>query len=229
MLTRSKGMAEINDLKKTLDEIKSENTATNKKIDELIKKLTDKEKKIVDLEARVEALEGEIKLQKTVNLRLEQLIDDHEQYGRRTSLRITGIPKDQNETALDCVNAVKSEIVKLGIEVPENCIDRAHRVGRPKANEDGSDARAIIVKFKSFSSRTMVYKKRPKWTQGNTSNIRFTVDLTKRRLALKNKAIELVKGIDAVDFVFADINCSLCMSETVKTVNLNFSYLRRNY
>ena len=108
------------------------------------------------------------------------------------------------------MNSVKAEIAKLGVDVPENCIDRAHRIGRPK----DQGPRPIIVKFKSFSSRTSVYKKRPKWSQENRSNVRFAVDLTKRRFALKNKAIELVKGIDAVDFVFADINCSLCLRLT---------------
>ena len=207
-------MADFKSLKKTLDEIKDDlrNKATNERIDELLAQVAQKDKKVDELEARVSALEGEISIQKTLNLRLERLIDDHEQYGRRTSLRITGISKTSpNETAHDCKSAVQEEIKKLGVTLDENCIDRAHRVGKPKEDAHGLEApRAIIVKFKSWNSRTTVYKNRPKWN-GPGGGIRFHVDLTKRRLSLKNRAIAMTNGVEAVDFVFADINCNTCL------------------
>ena len=139
MKTRGKDMADLKSLKETLDEIKNDlkNKATNDRIDELLAQLAQKEKKVEELEARVANLEGELHVQKTVNLRLERLIDDHEQYGRRTSLRVTGIPKiGPNETANDCKTAIQQELTKLGVTLADNCIDRAHRVGKPK--EDGN-------------------------------------------------------------------------------------------
>ena len=90
MQTRSRNMANILDMQKTLEEIKVQlaTKATNDKIDELLKEIREKDKKIESLEARIEALEGKIEVQSKVNSLLERKVDDGEQYQRRLSLRI---------------------------------------------------------------------------------------------------------------------------------------------
>ena len=100
---------------------------------------------------------------------------------------------------------MKEEIQKLdtGITDPDAVIDRAHRIGKITKTP-----RPIIVRFVSFRARTAVYRKRDKRKE---AKIRFATDMTKRRLALRNYASDLVKGNDLVDFVFSDINNNICM------------------
>lgn len=205
----------MDEIKKQLESIQNDLAlkATNEKIDELLGEIKRRDQKISDLEERVSVLEGDLKLQKIINNRLETLIDDQEQYQRRTSLRIWGIPQTHDEKSSDCLNLAQAEIEKLGAKIPVNCLDRAHRVGKVKQDDKGKDLpRAIIVKFKSWTSRTEVYQKRPKKKGKDTKGgVRFNLDLTKRRLKLKFKAIDATKDMEVVDFVFADVNCSIGM------------------
>ena len=78
----------------------------------------------------------------------------------------------------------------------------------------------MIIKFKSWDVRTNVYKGRKSLKEN-----KIFLDLTKRRLDLKNLAIEKVKGNQQVDFVCNDINCNLCM----KLTNDEFRYFNSEY
>ena len=70
----------------------------------------------------------------------------------------------------------------------------------------------MIVKFSTFRARTDVYRNRKKNSdQGDKGKVRFYIDQTKRRFELRKMAVEHVKGKPDVDFVFADINCNLCI------------------
>ena len=60
----------------------------------------------------------------------------------------------------------------MGVKIDQHEIDRAHRVGRPKA--DGP--RSIIVKLKSFGTKTLVTKNRRKL---KGKNLYVNEDLTK--------------------------------------------------
>ena len=105
MITRSSTkmstLAEVYDLLKTLQ---TEQSNSNKKIDELLEEIRAKDDKIRSLESRVEQLEGNLSiLQNTVKL-LEIKSDDNEQYSRRPSLRISHIPSSgYGENASKCV------------------------------------------------------------------------------------------------------------------------------
>ena len=61
----------------------------------------------------------------------EKLLDDNEQYSRRTSLRLNGIPYSGNESAEQSLKKVKDEVFKLGLQndLVDRDFDRAHRVG----------------------------------------------------------------------------------------------------
>lgn len=116
-----------------------------------------------------------IKLQQT----LKQVItknDDLEQYSRRSCLRISGIPEEDDE---DVPRLVLTLANRVGATIRPNDIDRAHRVGKVKSeamddnerpagiNETRSRAsarvhssREIIVKFQNYSARLNLLKGR---------------------------------------------------------------------
>ena len=184
------------------------------KIDLLTKSLEEKINIIAKLEQRIVVLEENAAYNEKKYELLERRLDDSEQYSRRTSLRINGIPIEQNEKASDCLQKVKTEVAKLGLNLQDSDFDRAHRVG-PAKDAHGVEFknRQMIVKFTSFQARTKVYQGRPKTQnrggEGSESPVKFYIDQTKRRFDLKKKAIEYVKSKPEVDFVFVDVNCNL--------------------
>ena len=82
-------MADINELKKLLEDVKRD---LGEKIDNLAKKLDEKDLKITELENKIIVLESEKSFRDNQYDSLERRLDDSEQYSRRTSLRISGIP-----------------------------------------------------------------------------------------------------------------------------------------
>ena len=194
-MTSTNRMAGNGELKQLFDDLKKE---LCDKIDKLNKQLEEKDSKIETLEKRCELF--------------ERRLDDSEQYSRRTNLRINGIPYNGIESAVDSLNIVKEEIVKLGINLADCEFDRAHRVGFSKDKEGNPvKDRQMIVKFTSFRARSRVYQNRPKYENRNVEGVRFYIDQTKRRFNLKKMAIDYVKDKPNVDFCFVDINCSLCV------------------
>ena len=112
-----------------------------------------------------------------------------------------------NKTIESCFNHV-------GLKFDANEIDRAHRLGKPyKDRITKASVQPIIIKFKSWSSRTAFYKARPKtFTNGNRNqNVPFScnLDLTKRRYNLLKDVRGIVKHYPQINYAFADINCSL--------------------
>ena len=196
-------MADIAELKTLIESM-------NDKIDGLVAKIDEKDVKISDLEQRVVGLETQMSVMAQTNYLLERKCDDLESYTRRQNLRIVGIPEpaDGSETADICLEKVKEEIVKLDVNIDiDREIDRAHRVGPKKDRQGNPKERAMIVRFKSWRARTHVYQNRKK----DNANTRFYVDLTKRRVELKKKAVEKTRENDKVSFAYADINNNICL------------------
>jgi len=97
-------------------------------------------------------------------------------------------------------------MTKSGTVVPDSCIDRAHRIGKKFTNKvDNKLSQSVIVRFTTFRHRTMFYRKR----KLTSPNIKVKLDLTKSRYNLLKDAIEYVRNLDSVNFVYADINCRL--------------------
>ena len=205
-------MSEIADLRALIEGVKKdlESKVTNEKIDELIKKMEEKDKKILKLEERILDLERSKSL-------LERRVDDNESYTRRQNLRVFGIPNlsGRKETEEECVEKVMVAISHLEISNDVGIeIDRAHRIGAPKKDVNGKPlAQPIIVRFTSWKARTTVYRNRVK-----KGDVRFYIDLTKRRFLLKKTAMELVKDNDKVLYVFADVNNNICLRLKDNTV-----------
>ena len=126
--------------------------------------------------------------------------DDLEQYGRRLCLRILDVDGDDSETSDDAFDKCTELFNKLELDVPEACIDRAHRIGKKTPGR----VRPIIVRFTTWRHRTMVYRKRKDWV-----NCRSTLDLTETRMDILKEAIDLTRESDHISYAFADINCNL--------------------
>ena len=164
MITRSKTniMATNDELKLLIETIR---TDLGSKIDALVKKLDEKDEKIEELQNKVKVLEEQIAYKDKRFELLDRRLDDSEQYSRRTSLRLNGIPYSGKETAAESLQKVKDEVSKLGLEdkLLDFDFDRAHRVG-PVHDQNGKlrTDRQMIVKFTSFRARTAVYRGRKK-------------------------------------------------------------------
>ena len=135
-------------------------------------------------------------------------------------LEINGIPLKTGEKEQDLRERVHKEITSMGLNIPQEAIDRIHRTGKKfesdDRDEDGnvtgvSIKQQVIMRFTGWRSRTMVYRARKK-----SKSLRFKVDLTRRRAKLLAKAKKDTEGIDQIKYVsnqikyvFADINCRL--------------------
>ena len=105
--------------------------------------------------------------------------------------------KQENETSGKVLEAIECLFSEAGINIPDACIDLAHRVGR---TDD-----TVIVCFTTFHHGTMFYRKRKELKNG----VKVHLDLTKARLDLLIKTSKYVENLSNVDFVYADINCQL--------------------
>ena len=182
----------------------------------LIIKLTEtvssQKERIDKLEESLIECENSLKVSKTVSSRLVKRCDDLEQYGRRLCLRILDVDGDDSETSDDVFDKCIELFNKLELDIPEACIDRAHRIGKKTPGR----IRPIIVRFTTWRHRTMVYRKRK-----DCVNCRITLDLMKTRMDILKEAIDLAWESDHISYAFADINCcSLC----VKPSNRSFKF-----
>ena len=89
---------------------------------------------------------------------LQFLMDRHEQYSRKSSVRIRGVSEENNED-LESVtlNILQKEI---GVVVTQNEIDIVHRVGRRQENRP----RPILIKFLSHKTKEKVMRAKKKAT-----------------------------------------------------------------
>ena len=82
-------------------------------------------------------------------LKLDQ--DRLERYTRRNSLRISGVPEENNEDVCEKVLNLCNAKLRVPVEVSD--IERVHRLGRP-----GESPRQILVKFATYGTRASVFK-----------------------------------------------------------------------
>ena len=187
------------------------------KFDELVRKVQNLESRVIELEDRslkvdqkIEVMEAQLALRDNTIELLKKSCDDQEQYSRRNCLRFIGIPLGQDEDK-DVRSTVRQCLTEMGVADAEVDIDRAHRIGKPKKNaKTGMVEQQVIVKFRSWSTRTKVYRARPKVKQG-TRHGKFSVmlDLTKRRQALLSLARNMIASDSRFSYAFADVNCKL--------------------
>ena len=143
---------------------------------------------------------------KQASVKLQDELDELEQYGRRSCIRINGIPEVSNESSEDVFNNIADMFVRVGIEDIEQDIDRAHRIGKScHQKKIEKKCKSIIVKSTSFRYRTKVHRQKKNLDNGVTAH----VELTKKRHSLLRKANDLVRNRDEVLLCYANINCRL--------------------
>ena len=159
-------------------------------VDEKIMKRIEKcESDVHDLAGRVKALEGSSKENDDlVNgiTNLEKEVNDIEQYSRRNSLRVSGIPEKLNESTDELVKKLAED--KLNVCIADQDIDRSHRVGKI-INETGDEDtktrhRQILIKFTNYDARNKVIRSRSKL---KGSGITIHEDLTRKNQTLLSK------------------------------------------
>ena len=161
-----------------------------------------RDEKIKALEERVDLLER--KLEQNI----ERKIDDGEQYSRRVCLRLDNIdPSPHGESENECIQKVGKVLDEMDCGLDVSVIDRAHRVGRKFTDMQGLTRQQMIVKFKTFKDRTIMYRNRKKISSG----VKVRLDLTKRRFGLLKKVKDFAKLEHRIDFAFADINCAVAI------------------
>ena len=110
---------------------------------------------------------------------------------------------DGKETSDECIDKVQGVFEELGLSIPANVIDRAHRVGKEIVVK-GKRVRSMIVRLTTFRHCTMIFRARK-----NSTKYKIKLDLTKRRLRLLKKVNEKLEG-KSDSFAFCDINCRPC-------------------
>ena len=179
-------------------------------IERFEEKFTAQNQKIVDLEEKIALQEKKIE-----NLSIK--CDDNEQYSRRYCLRMHGLKFDKNESQNDLVSKITECFRKIGLPYEKEEIDRVHRIGKPYKNESsGLTMKPIIIKFKSWRYRQNVYRNRPRRFENGKkkpgeNSFSVSLDLTNRRYNLLKFAQGIVKEMDIVSFVCANVNCSLAI------------------
>ena len=141
---------------------------------------------------------------KKANVKLQNELDELEQYVRRSCIRIDGIPEVSNGSSEDVFNNTVDMFARVGIEDMEQNIDRAHCIGESYHHKKSKKkCNSIIVKFSSFRYCAKAYRQKKNLDDGVTAH----VDLIKKRHSLLRKANGLIRNRDEVLFCYAEINC----------------------
>ena len=152
-------------------------------------------------------LQQHVNTLKQGNIKLQNQVEENEQYNRRMCLQIDGVPSCEKESAEEVLDKVRDLVKEADVIFPDFGFDRAHRIG-PVMKDISSDTqkvKGIIVRFTSFRYRTMIY--RSKISLG--SKVKIKLDLTKSRYKTLHEAIDLVRDDPLVKFAYANINCRL--------------------
>ena len=162
---------------------------TNVVLFRLVTALTDTMKE--EFASAIEKKNREIQGLNTLVNDLTTKIDNLEQYTRRNSIRVSGLPERIDENTNTTIIRMAAE--KLQVRLEERDIDRSHRLGRKM---DDGRPREIIVKLVSHDTKVNILKsgKRLRGT-----NIYMNEDMTKYRSSLAFEARQLKRDKQIAD------------------------------
>lgn len=146
---------EMKKVKDSLDKAISANTALQKKLDKAHNEIRKSAEKLID--------------QKYETDRLEDALDNLEQYTRKNSIEIHGIPDNLYSNAEEAVRKV-AEAINVSIEPSD--IEICHKLKRDKGIPP------IIVKFTSHKTKSKLYRERTKLKRVKVSDIFPSYSLT---------------------------------------------------
>ena len=221
---------EINTATQSYLDKKFEQLATKEDLNGLLAMITANHDKIKQLQDNEERMKDEIKrnrkdldelrsLLKDANFKIDEIRDDLEyrtdsleyktdaleQYGRRVSLRLNGIPKPASPVELQA--DVIQRFQEMDVKIEPNDIERLHRVGKVKSVPESTDTfQQVIIKFKGWNKRCDAYKGKYVAKDKKLSTI-VNLDLTATRFKLLSSARQ--KLSKSLSYAYADINCRL--------------------
>lgn len=196
-------------MKEKLAEV-TENMATNENVNNLLKLINEQKQKIEKMEDKIAVMESHI-------AHLSKLQENADQYQRRLCLRINGVDLpdgEVKETANECLGKVKQVFNELNVDIPDEVIDRAHRIGK-SVMWNGKKAQQMIVRFTTWRHRTIVYQARK-----NSNKYRIKMDLTKERVGLLRRANEVLNS-NQNSFAFCNYNCQPCWFNNGRYIYFN--------
>ena len=110
-------------------------------------------KQCKQLDSENKMLKKQVVELRELNINNQSRNEELEQYGRRLCLRIDGVPTVKNESSDDVLEFTKSQFKEAKIEVPDNVLDRAHRIGPSYTDRITSKkCKSIIVRFTNFDT-----------------------------------------------------------------------------
>ena len=164
--------------------------------------------KIKALESDKKLLQQQITTPTQQNKETQQHYYELEQYGRRYSLWIDSVPRQNNKKAGDVFKFVKGLIEEVpDLETPEAEIDRVHRIGPDYTDRKAQKVcKSIIVCFTTFRHRAAFYRARK--TIENRTQVRL--DLTKRQYDILKTENDYISSIGhTAKFSYANLNCQM--------------------
>ena len=145
------------------------------------------------LSVRLKKLENELKEKDetitSLTKRLQEVehkLDDTEQYSRRTSIRIAGVPEDATED--DVVDKVTRIFDAMKVKPT---INRVHRVG-PRNNTRARGPRPILCQFTTYPDKRVVMQSK-KDIKNSYPDVYINEDLTRKRARIYFIARKLKK------------------------------------
>ena len=120
------------------------------------------EHKLNEQNTKIEELKSKLAIKQIAIDKLEIKCDGSERYSRRSSLRIHGLDFDSDEDN-NVMEKLEKSYRHMGIEFNRNEMDRARYISKSFIDKkEKRKVRSIIIKFRSWGSRTTFYKARPK-------------------------------------------------------------------
>ena len=126
--------------------------------DDFMKVIVELRKALEDRDSWIKTLEAEVE-------KLSATADHQEQYSRRNSLRISGLPESDTEDVVEESLKLFNNIMRVSPPMDLSEVDRSHRMG-PKT---GGRPRQILIKFATYRSRQCVYRERAVLKPGRRS------------------------------------------------------------
>ena len=175
--------------------------------------LQQKDQKIKELESRVQQLENDQ--------------DVLEQYTRRNSLRVSGLPEDRHEDPAEVVLKVFNKTMgleKTGNPILITDIDRVHRVGKPQEGK----SRQILVKFATYRARQRVFGAKRNLKPGTSPPQRVDADKPVPRTPMADQPTDATNtGPDPVVTPNSTIQQSIYLSEDLTAARASLLFHAR--
>ena len=173
--------AQVKDLFKVNEETKISQIKVTESLDALSKKIDELETEIKNKDEKIQLLENRVEILKEEKESQGKEIDDLEQYSRRNCLLLHGVVETNTECTDDIIIITCAE--ELGIDVKQEDLDRSHRLGKVKRNDN--KPRPIIVKFARYAVRNKVFSNKKKL---KGKKLLITESLTVYRMKLLDEA-----------------------------------------